>query len=421
MKKYKSICFQVFWLSVFASGPKQSWSQGLSLPSGKFSIGHHRFEWTDTTRTEILAETLQMRRVVADVWYPAENSSGASVPYLDTVTIYRAFGIKGLQSLIGAKGAAIVRSGIVKTHARENAAFDRRLRLAPVIFFSHGMGMIPQLYTTQIEDLVSHGYIVVALLHPYDAWLVSFTDGTQIFFETKHRKAAGSTEKLHIAYENKRIEWWAADIRFALDQLILINNMKTDSIPFAGRLDVSRVGALGHSSGGRAAARACQLDARIKSCADQDGVAMMQPFYLGSDGVGMKQPFLLFERVRNVAPDEADAASLGMTLPELNALVDRLRRDKRNALAATGGSYHVLLQFDSSSHMSFSDLPLLQAKNESESAAARRVLQATCRYTRDFFDKTLRAATSTVYDSGRRLNYIELVEKYSKARNKKSP
>jgi hypothetical protein len=55
MKKYKSIYFLVFWLAVFASGPKQSWSQGLPQPSGKFSIGHHRFEWTDTTRTEILA------------------------------------------------------------------------------------------------------------------------------------------------------------------------------------------------------------------------------------------------------------------------------------------------------------------------------------------------------------------------------
>jgi predicted dienelactone hydrolase len=417
MKKYISIYCLVF-LAVFVSGPQQLWSQGLPSPSGEYGIGHHRLEWLDTTRIEILAPDNKMRRFLADIWYPAENFTDAPVPYLDTVTINRAFGNKGLQSLIGIKGVAMVRSGRVLTHGREGAAFDHRLQLAPVIFFSHGMGMITQLYTTQIEELVSHGYVVVALSHPYDAWLVSFSDGIQIPFETKQRSAAGNTEEQHIAFENKRIEWWAADIRFALDQLIIINSMKADSIPFAGHLDLTNVGAMGHSAGGRAAARACQLDVRIKSCANQDGVAMMQPFYLGSDGIGMKQPFLLFERVRDVAPDEADAASIGMTLPELNALISRLRRDKQNALAATGGSYHVLLKFDSSSHMSFSDLPLLQAKNDLESAAARRVLQVTCRYTREFFDKTLRDAISTLYDSRRRLNYIDLVKKYPKAGNK---
>jgi hypothetical protein len=276
------------------------------------------------------------------------------------------------------------------------------------------------LYTAQVEELVSHGYIVVAITHPYDAWLVSFADGTQIPFETKQRKAAaGSTEEGRIAYENKRIEWWAADIRFALDQLADINRMKTDTIAFAGHLDLTHVGAMGHSSGGRAAARSCQLDARIKSCANQDGVANMQPFYLQPDGRGMEQPFLMFERVRNITLTESDASSLGMSLPELTALVNRLRQDKKTALAATGGSYHVLLQFDSSNHMSFSDLPLLQAETDVKAVAAYRVLRVTCRYTREFFDKTLRKKAAPLYDGSRRLNYIDLVQHYPKAGKKK--
>ncbi|WP_158642704.1 alpha/beta hydrolase family protein [Chitinophaga japonensis] len=415
MKRSGSICFPVFLLFILASWPQRSWSQYLPQPSGKFSIGYHRFEWTDTSRTEILTADNVMRRIVADVWYPAEKSGGVTVPYLDTLAANRIFGNSGLQSLLGTQGATAVRSGKVLTHASEDAAFDPYVGLAPVVFFSHGMGMITQVYTAQIEDLVSHGYIVVALSHAYDAWLVSFADGRQAPFETKQRSAAGSTEEQHIAYENKRIEWWAADIRFALDQLVIINKMKNTGIPFAGHLDLAKVGAMGHSAGGRAAARACQLDTRIKSCADQDGVAMMQPFYLRSDGVGMKQPFLLFERVRNIPPDEADAASMGMTLTELNALVDSLRRNKEAALAATGGSFHVLLHFDSSSHMSFSDLPLLQAKNGVETAAAYRVLQVTCRYTREFFDKTLRGIAAPLFDGSRKLHYIDLVREYPKA------
>ena len=408
-----------FLLIIFELWSQRSLPHSLPQPSGEFSIGHHRIEWTDSSRIEILAANNTKRRIVADVWYPAERSSRVTVPYLDTLAINRAFGINGLKSLLGSQGATLLRSGGVHTHAHDNAAFAPRLGSAPVIFFSHGMGMITQLYTTQVEDLVSHGYIVVAPSHAYDAWLVSFTDGTQIPFETKQRSAAGNTEEQHIAYENKRIEWWAADIRFALDQLTIIKRTKGTTIPFASHLDLTRVGAMGHSSGGRAAARACQLDARIKSCADQDGVAMMQPFYPGSDSVGMKQPFLLFERVNNTSPDSTDAASMGMTLPELNALVNRLRNDKKAALSATGGSYHVLLHFDSSSHMSFSDLPLLQAKNDVEAATAVRILQVTCRYTREFFDKTLRNSAAPLYDSDRRLDYIDLVQKYPKARSKK--
>ncbi len=418
MKKTEPVYFMM--LLLFVSWPRPSWSQHLPHPSGKSGIGYHRLEWTDSSRPEILAADATIRRILAAVWYPAGNSSQTTVPYLDTTAINRAFGSNGLQSMFGPEGATLIRSGNVHTHAHEDADFDKRLGKAPVIFFSHGMGMIPQVYTTQIEDLVSHGYIVVALSHPCDAWLVSFTDGEDIPFETKQRSIAGNTEEQHIAYENKRIEWWAEDIRFALSQLTLLNKTQDARIPFSGHLDLTRVGAMGHSAGGRAAARACQIDTRIKSCADQDGVAMMQPFYVGSDGVGMTQPFLLFERVRGVPPDEADAASLGMSLEDLTGLVNRLRHNKETALAATGESYHVLLHFDSSTHMSFSDLPLLQAKNDIETAIACRILEVTCRYTREFFDKTLRKIAAPLYDGSRKLNYIDLVQKYPKAGNKRN-
>jgi hypothetical protein len=415
MKRFRTQYFLMLMVVFCSAQPPPSWSQLLPQPSGGFSIGHQRFEWTDSSRSEVLAIPNTRRRIVAEAWYPAENNRGATIPYVDTSAINNALGKQGLQSFIGIEADALINAGKVHTHAHKDAAFARTLPSSPVIFFSHGMGMITQLYTTQIEDLVSHGYIVIALTHPYDAWFVSFADNTQLLFETQQRSATGKTEEQLAGYENKRIEVWAEDIRFALDRLTVINRTKTDSIPMAGHMDLARVGALGHSSGGRAAARACQLDARIRSCADQDGVAMMQPFYPGPDGVGMKQAFLLFERARNVTLHETDAADVGMSLSKLNTLVKSLRRKKETALAATGGSYHVLLHFDSSSHMSFSDLPLLQAKNDTEAASASRVLQVTCRYTREFFDKTLRQMTSPLYDNSIRMQYIDMVKSYPKA------
>ncbi len=388
-------------------------SQVIPYHAGEYAVAHHRLAWTDSSRKEILGDTNSFRRLIADVYYPTDEEHGPHIPYLDTATIRRALGNVALSSFFGNEAAALIEEGRVKTNTFEEGQFAYGAKNAPVIIFSHGMGMIPQAYTFHIEYLAANGYIVVALTHPHDAWLASFSDGTSIPFETTQRSAAGNSEEQHIAYENKRIEWWAGDIGFAIDQLTRINNnAPTSTIPFAGHMNLDRVGALGHSAGGRAAARACQLDARIKSCADQDGVAMMQPYYLQADSSGMKQPFLLMERVRNVAPDESDAASIGMTLPELNALVSKLRNQKEVALKATASTYHVLLNFDSSNHMSFSDLPILQANNEIEYASTFRMLQVICSYTKDFFDKTLPGQKPKLLNSKKHPNNIEAVRIY---------
>lgn len=386
-------------------------AQNLPAPTGAYQIGHHRYEWTDATRTEILSPDSSKRRLVADVWYPAEASTNAVTPYLDTMSFYHAFGASGLRSFLGERAAGIIRSGAVHTHAKEDAAFDHRIGKVPVIFFSHGMGMITQVYTAQIEELVSHGCLVVALTHPYDSWLVSFGGTDFITIERKQRAQAGTTEEAHIAYENKRVEVWAADISFALDQITALNK-KGSHGPFTGHIDLSKVGAMGHSVGGRAAARACQLDNRIKACADQDGVAMMLPYYIAANGSGMKQPFLLFERDRNQPPTDEDLRQMKMSRKEVEDLVSQLRAGKEATLRATGGSYHVLLQFDSSTHMSFSDLPILDAKNNVQLASATRVLKVTCRYTNEFFDKTLRGMPAPLYEGNIKLPYIELVQKY---------
>lgn len=387
-------------------------AQLIPSPLGKYAIGHHRFEWTDSSRIEIFEDKKAKRQLVADIWYPAQQQSKAIVIYLDTQLVKKAFGSDGLKSMLGIQGATAIRSGRVQSHAKENAPFELTIRSAPVVFFSHGMGMITQFYTTQIEELASHGYIVVALNHPYDAWIVSFKDGAFIPLETTKRTAASKSEEDHIIYENQRVEWWAADIIYALNRLTEINLEKSKNIPFAGRMDLSAVGAMGHSVGGRAAARACQRDQRFKSCANQDGVANMQPFYRNTDGVGMKQQYLLFERDLNAKLTSADAKSMGMEFDQLLLFIDSLRRMKTAALASTGGSFHILLNFRSSTHMSFSDLPLLQAENETEAAHAFKLLRVTSRYTREFFDKTLRGIPAPLFEGKEMLPFIDRIEQF---------
>ena len=47
----------------------------------------------------------------------------------------------------------------------------------PILIFSHGHGGLRTQNTNQVEELVSHGYIVIAMDHTYDAGFVEFFDG----------------------------------------------------------------------------------------------------------------------------------------------------------------------------------------------------------------------------------------------------
>src|SRR5262245_29504297 len=122
MKKYYILILLMF------SFVKSSMAQDLPLPTGKYRIGHHKFEWIDTSRTEILSADKSKRMIVAEVWYPAQNSTNILTEYLDTNAISHAFGVRGLRSLLGPQGALLIRSGAVHTHASEDANFATRIK-----------------------------------------------------------------------------------------------------------------------------------------------------------------------------------------------------------------------------------------------------------------------------------------------------
>ena len=77
-----------------------------------------------------------------------------------------------------------------------------------------------------------------------------------------------------------------------------IRTTDASDLPFAGRLDLQRVGAFGHSAGGQAAATACQVERRLRACLNQDGLSAMAPYYLDANGWGMDQAFMLISAIR---------------------------------------------------------------------------------------------------------------------------
>jgi hypothetical protein len=68
----------------------------------------------------------------------------------------------------------------VRTHAAIDAPPAASAPRFPVLLFSAGFIAIPSTYTALIEDLASHGYAVLHVVHPYEATAVRLSGGRTV-------------------------------------------------------------------------------------------------------------------------------------------------------------------------------------------------------------------------------------------------
>ena len=65
----------------------------------------------------------------------------------------------------------------VKSNSFSNAKADNQNGPYPLVIFSHGLGGNRTQNTIIIEELASHGYVVIAIEHAYDANVSIFNNG----------------------------------------------------------------------------------------------------------------------------------------------------------------------------------------------------------------------------------------------------
>jgi hypothetical protein len=145
---------------------------------------------------------------------------------------------------------------------------------------------------------VSHGYVVAAVEHTYTAAAVVFPDGRIV---TAYRDPVGSRSPAEAFQQmmkeaGLRINTGAADLIFVLNKLSQLNNKNEPDFPLGGRLDLSKVAAMGHSSGGANATLACELSERFKACLSLEGqMPPITAFPTNPHGKFFTQPVLLLE------------------------------------------------------------------------------------------------------------------------------
>jgi dienelactone hydrolase len=350
--------FLLLLLPCFAFAQVQSKAE-LPSPTGTFGIGRTVFHWTDNSRQEIAtSEVRDHRELLVYLFYPVDkNARGQQAIYFPHLKEIEAFEERfGKDSFRQGYGESYPSLSNIRTHTLGNAQISAKNRRYPIVVFSHGGGVPVLFYTAIIEDLVSHGYAVAAIEHSYDGATTVFPDG-HIITQSGWDKDAERTPEERRAFHTLRIKVGAEDDSFVLSQLEKLNKgmLTNASKQFRGRFDMTRVGATGHSLGGKIAITACQQDKRLKFCLNLDG-----GLDAGATYDTVTQPVVGMYGYRKMVqkPNEAEADFLKRKA-SMEKNIDNLKAQYAGVPSA---SRLVLIDAPGFSHFSYYDFPTAQTE-----------------------------------------------------------
>lgn len=233
----------------------------LPAPTGPYDVGTVSLRLVDRRRADPWVAG-RRRELMVDVRYPARSVD--SHPRVPQMTKGEAAGFDRVNNFGDLPKGRIDWSG-TETFAHLGAPPDRR-GPRPVVLYSPGVGDPRTLGTTLTDELASHGYVVVAIDHTYDASAVEFP-GERVettLLPQEFERAQKEGPEAVVALMRKTCAVRVADTRFVLDEV--------ERAFATGRLERAPIGMFGQSAGGFAALQTMHDDGRIAAAANLDGV-----------------------------------------------------------------------------------------------------------------------------------------------------
>lgn len=251
----------------------------LPAPTGPYSVGVTEMPLIDPDRTDPW-EPGRRRELMVQIWYPAGDADTAP-----TAAWMPPGGQLAQEGYLTELGVPQGSWALAPSHSRRDEPARTGSGRFPILLNSPGMDDTTGWSTAQVEDLASHGYVVVAINHTHEAFAVQFPDG-----RVEH--TAVPLDSPQEVLRDLLLPTRVADARFVLDQLAAATDQSADAgrLPahLAEDLDLSKVGMFGHSLGGSTTAQTMHDDPRIRAGVDLDGPV------LGSVAAdGLDRPLLM--------------------------------------------------------------------------------------------------------------------------------
>jgi dienelactone hydrolase len=303
------------------------------------------------------------RELMVQLWYPAEPVRGRR-------EVYRRRAETTFKSSY---------QSVLRTHSLRDAPLLASAAPCPLLIFNPAWTGQRTQSTFLMQELASHGFVVASIDHTYYSGLVAFPDGRVL--DGHMAPALGDFTHLSVAegleLGDQFVRILAEDVIFVVDRM---NALKDDpQSAWHMRLDMARVGALGHSVGGAAAAEACYLDPRIGAALNLDGWTFGEVLRSG-----LRKPWMvIYGKGIEVEPRDLIAQ------PEGAQRYWQMNRENYAAVEARmrehGGTW---LTIRGASHWNFSDRPLyspLRSRTTAGTIRPERAYAIICEAARAFF------------------------------------
>ena len=348
-------------------------AQVIPTVTGPYAVGRQNLVWTDSTRRDPM-DTTRWRQVSAFVWYPAAVHKNAE-PRAPLPPEWETRRLESLETKLGPEIANAMREFAV--HAQTNAPLLQGTSRLPVLLFTPGLSWLATDYSVLLEDLASHGYIVVGFSPTGFSNPVVFPDG-RVVRQSLGNGASIATDQSYIQDD-------------ALFVLRKIRQLDRDGF-LRGRIDLARIGAFGHSIGGATSFAIAARDTSIRAAINIDGDVMgdvrevrpHQPLLLISSDVPKVD-----EPPANWSPKRVELTRQGLERSE------KRRTDEWTALSSQSASAN-RVRIIGSLHLNFTDAAIVSAHAQSREARwmkfgtidGERGLTITAELVRMFFDQT---------------------------------
>ncbi len=352
--------------------PQQQNIETSNGTSDTFNVGTKLFVWKDSTRDDPYYG--RKRIINVKVWYPTDANIRAEdyplSPYFYRIQeAYKSLPYWSEEDL--ALALSIETNSLVKAPIAKSAA------TFPLLIFSPSLGANLSAFSFYAEQLAQEGYIVAGVNHLYESEYVFDEEGRLFLNNVAFHDSLKTLEipeqitaEEYRAVKGLRQKVLGEDLMFCLNQLTKLN-----ATEFSSQINLSRVGAYGHSIGGAAAVYAAYLDPRFKAVLNLDGTP---PSVALEEGI--QQPFMFIEDLTDYKNHEGYAK------------MHQRRSDFCNKVG--GDAYRILLA--GINHNSFLDSHYYTAESEEEKASALKVLVQTEYYMQQFFDQYLQGETSEI-------------------------
>jgi len=226
--------------------------------TGPYQIGTQVVHFVDPNRVELYGSDPDgPREFMAQIWYPATpGKNDRQAQWMPDIQ----YAAPAIADKLDLPSFALDHLKYVGANAFVEAAPISDEGKYPVLIFSHGWEGFKEQNIFQVEELASHGYVVIGINHTYGAVLTVFPDGEQLPTDQKALPDGVPDEEYDLASQ-LLVRQWAGDIGWVLDDLAVLDRGDGDWF-LKDLLDLDKVGVFGHSTGAGAAVDFCLVDTR---------------------------------------------------------------------------------------------------------------------------------------------------------------